>query len=186
MREVQLSEIRQCQNNDAKMVGVIFQRLHPSLISLCYRYLGNTADSEDVVMISWMKIIQKIQNFQFEHPLSFYGYIKRICIHECLNLLRAKSNFNLVPLQEITETEEPFSEEPNQLDIKKLLEIIAQLPIGYRTVFNLFAIEGHSHAEIASMLSISESTSKSQFRKARLTLIQSLNALNNQNKSNER
>lgn len=71
MREVQLSEIKQCQNNDNKMVGVIFQRLHPSLMSLCYRYLGNTNDAEDVIMVAWMKVIQKIQVFKFEHPLSF-------------------------------------------------------------------------------------------------------------------
>jgi RNA polymerase sigma-70 factor (ECF subfamily) len=186
MREVQFSEIRQCQNNDAKMIGVIFKRLHPSLISLCYRYLGNIDDSEDVVMISWMKVIQKIPDFKFEHPLSFYSYIKRICIHECLNLLRAKNNFNLVPLQEITENEEPFSDNLHQLDTKILLNIIAQLPIGYRTVFNLFAIEGHSHAEIALMLKISESTSKSQFRKARLNLMQCIKNLNNEIKSNER
>lgn len=186
MREVQLSEIRLCQNNDSKMVGVIFKRLHPSLISLCYRYLGNTDDAEDVVMVSWMKVIQKIQDFKFEHPLSFYSYLKRICIHECLNLLRAKNNFNLISLHNLNETDEPFSDDLHQLDTKILLEIIAQLPIGYRTVFNLFAIEGHSHAEIASMLQITESTSKSQFRKARLNLMQYINKLNEERKSNER
>jgi RNA polymerase sigma-70 factor (ECF subfamily) len=186
MREVQLSEIRQCQNNDNKMIGVVFQRLHPSLISLCYRYLGNTDDAEDVVMVSWMKVIQRIQDFKFEHPLSFYSYLKRICIHECLNLLRSKNNFNLISLHNLSELDEPFSDDIHQLDTKILLEIISQLPIGYRTVFNLFAIEGHSHAEIASMLQITESTSKSQFRKARLNLMQYIHKLNEERKANER
>ena len=186
MREVQLTEIRQCQNNDNKMVGVIFQRLHPSLIGLCYRYLGSTNDAEDVVMVSWLKVIQKIQEFKYEHPLSFYSYLKRICINECLNLLRSKNNFNLISLHNLSEIDEPFSDDIHQLDTKVLLEIIAQLPIGYRTVFNLFAIEGHSHAEIASMLQITESTSKSQFRKARLNLMQYINKLNEERKANER
>jgi RNA polymerase sigma-70 factor (ECF subfamily) len=186
MREVQLSEIRQCQNNNNKMVGVIFRRLHPSLISLCYRYLGSTNDAEDVVMVSWLKVIQRIQDFNYEHPLSFYAWLKRICINECLNLLRSKNNFNLISLHNLSEIDEPFSDDMHQLDIKILLEIISQLPIGYRTVFNLFAIEGHSHAEISTMLQIAESTSKSQFRKARLALMQSLNKLNNERKSNER
>jgi RNA polymerase sigma-70 factor (ECF subfamily) len=86
----------------------------------------------------------------------------------------------------LSEIDEPFSDDLHQLDTKILLEIIAQLPIGYRTVFNLFAIEGHSHAEIAAMLQISESTSKSQFRKARLNLMQYINKLNEERKSNER
>lgn len=186
MREVQLSEIRLCQNNDSKMVGVIFQRLHPSLISLCYRYLGSTNDAEDVVMVSWMKVIHNLNSFKYEHPLSFYAWLKRICINECLNLLRAKNNFNLISLHNLNEIDEPFSEDIHQLDTKILLEIISQLPIGYRTVFNLFAIEGHSHAEIASMLQITESTSKSQFRKARLSLVQYFNKRNEERKSNER
>jgi len=186
MREVQLSEIRQCQNNDNKMVGVVFQRLHPSLIGLCYRYLGNTNDAEDVVMVSWLKVIQKFQEFKYEHPLSFYAWLKRICINECLNLLRSKNNFNLISLHNLSEIDEPFTDDFHELDTKILLEIISQLPVGYRTVFNLFAIEGHSHAEIAAMLQIAESTSKTQFRKARLALMQSMNKLNNERKANER
>jgi RNA polymerase sigma factor (sigma-70 family) len=186
MREVQLSEIKKCQNNDAKISGDIFQRLHPSLVSLCYRYLGKSDDAEDVVMVSWMKVIQKLNSFQYEHPLSFYAWLKRICINECLNLLRSRNNFNLVAIHQLHESEEPHEEDFSHIDTKTLLNIIAQLPIGYRTVFNLFAIEGHSHAEIASMLQITESTSKSQFRKARLSLMQYINQLNEERKSNER
>ena len=67
MREVQKYEIELCKNNDPKMVGIVFERLHPSLLSLCYRYLGNFDDSEDVVMISWMKVIQKFQTINEKH-----------------------------------------------------------------------------------------------------------------------
>lgn len=186
MREVQKFEIELCKSNDPKMVGIIFERLHPSLISLCYRYLGNIDDSEDVVMISWMKVIQKFQTFTFEHPLSFYAYMKRICIHECLNLLRSKNNFHLISIHEVNELDEPFSEDVHLIDTAILLEKIAALPIGYRTVFNLFAIEGYSHAQIASMLQINESTSKSQFRKARLSLAKTIENPNKTKKSHDR
>jgi RNA polymerase sigma-70 factor (ECF subfamily) len=186
MPEVQLSEIKKCQTNDAKIIGDIFQRLHPSLISLCYRYLGNTSDAEDVVMVSWMKVIQKLNSFQYEHPLSFYAWLKRICINECLNLLRSRNNFNLVAIHQLHESDEPHEEDFSHIDTKTLLNIIAQLPIGYRTVFNLFAIEGHSHAEIGLMLNISESTSKSQYRKARINLIQTLKKLQIEPRQNEK
>lgn len=92
----------------------------------------------------------------------------------------------MIPIQELNDRDQPFSDDLHQLDTKILIEIISQLPVGYRTVFNLFALEGHTHAEIGEILQIAESTSKSQFRKARLVLIHSVNQLNKERKTNER
>lgn len=178
MREVQWTEIEKCQAQNAKVLGDIFERLHPPLISLCYRYLGSFNDSEDVLMVSWMKVLERMQTFQYEHPLSFYAWIKKICVNECLGVLRRRNNFHLLPLEELSPNEEPAAPVWSDLDAQLLLKLVAELPEGYRTVFNLFAVEGYSHAEIAKMLNITESTSKSQFRKARLRLIQCLNSLN--------
>ena len=186
MLEVQRHEIQKIQSRNSKTVGDVFQRLHPSLTSLCYRYLGNTDDAEDVVMVSWMKVLERLSDFQFQHPMSFYAWIKRICINECLGVLRQRNNFHLTPLQDISEEDEPISNEFHAIDTRLLLKLVAQLPEGYRTVFNLFAVEGYSHAEIAQNLNISESTSKTQYRKARLSLIQSINSIENPKLSHEK
>jgi RNA polymerase sigma-70 factor (ECF subfamily) len=180
MREVQLSEIARCKSKDSKLVGQIFLRLHPSLISLCYRYLGSFSDSEDVVMISWVKILERLSDFQYEHPLSFYAWIKKICINESLGILRKRNNFHLISLSDLPEESQPHFNEFSSIDTQTLLTLVAQLPDGYRTVFNLFAIEGYSHAEISQLLQISESTSKSQLRKARLSLAQSIKSTFNE------
>jgi len=177
MREVLQSEIIRCQSKDSKLVGQIFLRLHPSLISLCYRYLGTFSDAEDVVMVSWMKVLERLPDFHYEHPLSFYAWIKKICINESLGVLRKRNNFHLISLNELPEESEPHHEEFSHVDTQTLLSLVAQLPEGYRTVFNLFAVEGYSHAEIAHLLQISESTSKSQYRKARLSLTQSYQSI---------
>ena len=83
MRQVQLHEIIACQSQKSDVVGDVFQRLHPSLVSLSYRYLGNSEDAQDVVMVSWMKVLERLSTFQFQHPLSFYAWIKKICVNEC-------------------------------------------------------------------------------------------------------
>jgi RNA polymerase sigma-70 factor (ECF subfamily) len=97
-----------------------------------------------------------------------------------------RNNFNLQSLQDLSEEEEPWSEDFSHIDAITLLRWVSDLPEGYRTVFNLFAVEGFSHAEIAQMLEISESTSKSQYRKARLRLVKVLDAQNNRSKSYEK
>jgi RNA polymerase sigma-70 factor (ECF subfamily) len=186
MRQVQLHEIIACQSQNSDVVGAVFQRLHPSLVSLSYRYLGNSEDAQDVVMVSWMKVLERLSSFQYQHPLSFYAWIKKICVNECLGILRLRNNFNLQSLQDLSEEEEPWSEDFSDIDARVLLRWVADLPEGYRTVFNLFAVEGFSHAEIAQMLEISESTSKSQYRKARLRLLRVLQNQNDRSKSHEK
>ena len=99
MRQVQLHEIIACQSQNSDVVGAVFQRLHPSLVSLSYRYLGNSEDAQDVVMVSWMKVLERLSSFQYQHPLSFYAWIKKICVNECLGILRLRNNFNLQSLQ---------------------------------------------------------------------------------------
>jgi RNA polymerase sigma-70 factor (ECF subfamily) len=106
MRQVQLYEIIACQSQKSDVVGDVFQRLHPSLVSLSYRYLGNSEDAQDVVMVSWMKVLERLSTFQYQHPLSFYAWIKKICVNECLGILRMRNNFNLQSLQDLSEEEE--------------------------------------------------------------------------------
>ena len=186
MRQVQHEEILRCKEHHSKTVGDVFERLHPSLISVCFRYLGNTDDAEDVVMVSWLKVLEKLKGFQYEHPLSFYAWIKRICINECLGILRHRINFHLVPIEDLSADDEPSYTDVDRIDNQLLLKLVAQLPEGYRTVFNLFALEGFSHSQIAKMLKIAESTSKSQLRKARLSLMDSIRFTQNVKISHEK
>ena len=186
MRQVHHHEIIACQSQNAGVVGDVFQRLHPSLLSLSYRYLGNTDDAQDVVMVTWMKVLERLSQFQYQHPLSFYSWMKKICVNECLGILRARHNFHMQSLQDLPEDEEPITEDFSNIDASILLRWVADLPEGYRTVFNLFAVEGFSHAEIAQMLEITGSTSKSQYRKARMSLAKTLQLQLDISKSHEK
>jgi RNA polymerase sigma-70 factor (ECF subfamily) len=112
--------------------------------------------------------------------------MKKICVNECLGILRARNNFHMQSLQDLPEDEEPITEDFSNIDASILLRWVADLPEGYRTVFNLFAVEGFSHAEIAQMLEITESTSKSQYRKARMSLVKTLQLQLDISKSHEK
>jgi RNA polymerase sigma factor (sigma-70 family) len=116
----------------------------------------------------FMRVFDKISTFKMEG--SFEGWVKRIMVNECLMVLRSKKKegFSVGYDQIINETEVQNIE--TNLEANELLKIINGLPTGFRTVFNLYAIEGFSHAEIAKELNISEGTSKSQLSRARVIL----------------
>lgn len=130
------------------------------------RYLATEHEAEDITLIAFMKVFDSISQFEFKHEGGFVAWIRKIAINECLMLLRKKSNFHMV-----SETE--ASDQPSELDAisglgaEELMIMIYHLPVGYRTVFNLYVIEGYNHKEIGDLLSISENTSKSQLFKAK-------------------
>jgi RNA polymerase sigma-70 factor (ECF subfamily) len=125
-------------------------------------------EAEEVLSNGFIKVFDKLKDF--EGKGSFEGWIRRIMVNEALNHLRkGQSMFIEVEVSEFESDEIMFSD---QLEAEHLMMLIDQLPIGYRTVFNLFAIEGYKHDEIAEMLGISSNTSKSQLSKARKMLQQ--------------
>jgi RNA polymerase sigma-70 factor (ECF subfamily) len=131
----------------------------PLMLSICKRYLKNNTDAEDVLLKGMFKIFSNIG--QFKGNGSFEGWMKRIVINEALMHLRKQKNFNVEV--EISNVQIPNQIEiDEQLILEDLLRILDYLPTGYRTVFNLYVIEGYKHREIAEKLGISINTSKSQ------------------------
>lgn len=136
---------------------------------LCFRYVRDEFEAEEALIKGFTKVFAKIDTFEFRGEGSLEGWMKRIMINECLMFLRKNNNFNLVPSTEahFIEADAPID---SQLAAEEIYALLVELPTGYRTVFNLYVIEGYSHKEIAEQLGVSENTSKSQLNKARNSL----------------
>ncbi len=162
--------VKACQKADPKAQKRVYEKYAPKMLAICNRYLADNMEAEDVMIEGFMKVFEKIDTFKLEG--SFEGWIKKIMVNQALMCLRSKKKEGFVTgLEQISSQEEP-EYISNTLDADMLLSLVSSLPMGFRTVFNLYAIEGYSHAEIAGELNISEGTSKSQLSRARATLQQ--------------
>ncbi len=159
--------IKQCRKGDSKAQRELFNCFSSQMLSVGLRYLRSQEDAEEVLSNTFIKVFNKIDQFKGDGPLG--GWVRRIMVNESLNFLKHKRNLFLEVEEE---NHSAFSHQKLQEDInaEHLLLMIAELPLGYRTVFNLYAIEGYNHKEIGDMLGISENTSKSQLSKARKNL----------------
>ncbi len=161
--------IRACQRNDASAQREVYNRYSRRMLGVCTRYIKDDMEAEDVMIHGFLKIFEKIDQYQFAG--SFEGWIRRIMVNEALQQVRRnKSVFLEVELEHVHNDAAVMHLDDNEMEAEELLAMIQQLPDGYRTVFNLYAIEGYSHKEIAEQLGISENTSKSQLSRARALL----------------
>ncbi|RIV27606.1 RNA polymerase sigma factor [Fibrisoma montanum] len=157
------------KRGESRAHKVVYERYAGKMMAVCTRYCSNRADAEEVMIDGFMKVFEKIN--QFREDGSFEGWIRRIMVTESLMFLRRNRQWRQeVAVDEISD-EPDYEWADTAIHENDLLRMVNQLPDGYRTVFNLYAIEGYSHAEIAEMLGISEGTSKSQLSRAR-TLLQ--------------
>ena len=159
--------IEGCRKGDQLAQRNLYDIYSRRMFGVCLRYCNNREEAEEVLQEGLLKVFNKIGDFKKEGTLE--SWIKRIMINTALDFYRRnKSRQMETEWQEsITITVEPLSE----LKTKELLQVIQSLPTGFRTVFNLYAIEGYNHGEIASMLNITEGTSKSQYSRARQYLM---------------
>lgn len=152
--------IERCKQNDRLAQKALYERYSSKMFGVCRRYVKTTENSEEVLLMAFCKIFNKIDTYSGEG--SFEGWIRRIMVNESLMFLRKNYRFNehedLAELS-VSTLEVGIEDELAAQDILNLLE---QLPTGYRTVFNLYVIEGYKHREIADELGISINTSKSQ------------------------
>lgn len=156
------------RRGEAKAHKVVYERFSGKMMTVCTRYCANRADAEEVMLDGFMRVFEKID--QFREDGSFEGWIRRIMVTESLMFLRKSKQWrHELPLEDVTE-EPNYDWADASLNADELLRMVGQLSEGYRTVFNLYAIEGYSHAEIADTLGISEGTSKSQLSRARALL----------------
>lgn len=149
------------------MQEILYKKHAPLLLSVCRRYVKNSADAEDVFIEGFYKILSKISSYSGKG--SFEGWMRRIMVNESLMHLRKNNNFSMtLELSNVDIKYEVSYDE--DIDYQKLIKILEYLPTGYRTIFNMYVIEGYKHREIAEILNISINTSKSQLIQARKRL----------------
>ena len=161
--------LKGCLNNNAAAQRELYNKYSSKMLAVCYRYGHNREDAEDMLQEGFIKVFLQIHTF--ENRGAFEGWIRRIVVHTCINILKKNKKFNesvdIIYATAIQVREESVSA---IIQAKQAVECIRILPIGYRTVLNLYAIEGYSHREIANMLDIEESTSRSQYTRAKAML----------------
>ena len=158
-----------CLQNDAAAQRELYNKYSPKMLSVCYRFAHNREDAEDMLQEGFIKVFMQIHTFQ--NKGAFEGWIRRIVVHTCINFLKKHKKFtdnvDLAYATSIYVKEETI---PSIMQAKQVVECIRLLPMGYKTVLNLYAIEGYSHKEIGAMLDIQESTSRSQYTRAKILL----------------
>jgi RNA polymerase sigma-70 factor (ECF subfamily) len=158
-----------CLKNNPTAQKALYDRFSAKMLSVCYRYGHNREDAEDMLQEGFIKVFAQMHTFQSRG--AFEGWVRRIMIHTCINNLKKNKRFNeSVDLIHATSMQVKEESIPSIIQAKQVIECIRLLPIGYRTVLNLYAIEGYSHREIGEMLDIEESTSRSQYTRAKAML----------------
>ena len=170
--EVQYLNIHQeiidrCQSGDKKAYGELYQLYSKAMFNVCLRMVNNQQEAEDILQEAFISAFKNLKNFRSES--TFGAWLKRIVINKTLNHIK-KRKLELFPLEDNTDR---IEEDVNQLDeestfnIHKIKKAIELLPDGYRMVFSLYVVEGYDHGEIATIMNITESTSKSQYNRAK-------------------
>jgi RNA polymerase sigma-70 factor (ECF subfamily) len=158
-----------CLNNVASAQETLYSRFSPRMLGVCYRFARNREDAEDMLQEGFIKVFSQIHQFRNQGALE--GWIRRIIVHTCINILKKNKKFadsvDLIHANSIHLNENNIH---SILQAKQVVESIRLLPMGYKTVLNLYAIEGFSHREIAAILDIEESTSRSQYTRAKAML----------------
>lgn len=165
MRQPYKALIKKCIKRNPAAQRELYQRFSPSLMAVCYRYARNRDEAEDMLQEGFIKIFQKLD--KYTNKGSFEGWMRRIVVNTAIDMIR-KSKHQLKETDiENAVGEEVSDDAIDSLELEYLYQLIQELPSGYRMVFNMYAIEGYSHREIGEKLSISESTSRSQYTRAR-------------------
>ncbi len=158
-----------CIRNNAAAQEALYNRFSPRMLGVCYRFAKNREDAEDMLQEGFIKVFTQIHQYRNEGALE--GWIRRIVVHTCINILKKNKKFaDSVDIIHATSVHVKEDMIPSIMQAKQVVECIRTLPLGYKTVLNLYAIEGYSHKEIAGMLDIEESTSRSQYTRAKAML----------------
>jgi RNA polymerase sigma-70 factor (ECF subfamily) len=163
--------LKECLKRRPEAQRRLYDHFAPSMLGICFRYTKSLSDAEEVLQEGFIKVFTRLNQFKGDGELG--GWIRKIMVNTALNFLKTNQkyrhdlSFDEMPLH-LVSTENPEV----ILHAKELAELIRQLPTGFQTIFNLHAVEGYKHLEIASMLGISEGTSRSQYARARVLLIE--------------
>jgi len=156
-----------CKQENPVLQKALYQQYYRLMFSICLRYAECKEDAQDILQDGFVKVYKKINTFKEKG--SFEGWIRRIMIHTAIEHYRKKSKYFMVDINEAHD--QHFEADAlTKLSTNEIIKLVQQLPAGYRTVFNMYVIEGYSHQEIAKTLKISEGTSKSQLSRAKKML----------------
>lgn len=161
--------VKEAKQGSAAAQQYLFDLLADKMFLLCSRYVKNREDAEEILLDGFYKFFKKLPDFHYQGDAAFHAWIKKVMVNECLMFLRKKNVFTIVT-ESAAEDMALDEEALNNLSAAEILSMIVQLPVGYRTVFNLYVIEGIDHNEISSLLGIAAGTSKSQLSKAKSLL----------------
>ena len=157
-----------CKQNNSHAQKELYLRYGGKMLVVCLRYTHHRAEAEDLLQEGFIKVFKHIHEFRNEG--SFEGWIRRIMVNTALKQLQKQRPVWMEETNEIFEVHNNWNDALDKISEKELLQRIGNLPVGYKIVFNLYVLEGYSHAEIAALLKIKESTSRSQLVKARMML----------------
>ena len=170
--------IRSCIKGDRAAQKEIYDRLAPRMFPVCIRYIGERAAAEDVLQDGFITLFEKLDSYKGEG--SFEGWARRIFVTTALMALRKKDALKMSDELDVARGMKSDSvSQVQNIGYKELMNLIMSLPPGFRTVFNLYSIEGYSHKEIGDMLGISETTSRTQLSRARIWLQKKIKELEN-------
>ncbi len=161
--------IKEAKRGSSAAQKCLFDQMADKLLMICRRYVKSPEDAEEIMLDGFYKFFKNLSSFTYKGEAALFVWMKKIMINECLMFLRKKNVFTIVsdsPAEDISLEEEAL----NNLSAVEIFNLVIQLPVGYRTVFNLYVIEGMEHKEIAVLLGISDGTSKSQLSKAKVLL----------------
>lgn len=163
--------VKECLRRKPAAQKQLYDHFAPAMLGVCYRYTKSIHDAEDVLQEGFIKVFLHLGNYKSTGELG--AWIRRIMVTTALNYLKKNKRYREelvfadMPLHPVSDNNPMI-----QLDAKQLSELVRQLPTGFQTIFNLYAIEGYTHVEIGALLGISDGTSKSQYARARYLLIE--------------
>lgn len=158
--------VKGCMENEPLAQAELYAMYSAKMLAVCYRYAAAKQDAEDILQEAFIKVFTQIHTFESKGSLE--GWIRRIIVNTCINYLKKNKKINeWVELDLASSVEVKEASITSLIQNQQVIDCIKMLPTGYRTVLNLYAIEGFSHKEIAAMLDIEEGTSRSQYSKAK-------------------
>ncbi|HLP11999.1 MAG TPA: RNA polymerase sigma factor [Flavobacteriales bacterium] len=165
--------IEGCKARNPLSQKQLYEKYSRKMMGVCMRYMNNRDEAEDVLQDGFVKVFEKIGSFQSQG--SFEGWIRRIFVNTALDSIRRNKEHNLLAdIDQVGYALDSGYNVESTLNAEELLNILNNIPTGYKVVFNMFVIEGYSHKEIAEELGVSESTSKTQFLRAKAYLVKAM------------
>lgn len=173
-----LQLIESCKKGNRAAQKILYDRLAPRMFPVCLRYIGDRTAAEDILQDGFITLFTRLDSYKGEG--SFEGWARRIFVTTALMSLRKKDALKVSDeLEAVRGMKADTASQMQNIGYKELMQLVMSLPPGFRTVFNMYAIEGYSHKEIAEMLGITETTSRTQFSRARVWLQNKIQKIEN-------